>query len=315
MNRQNRASVRAKDRARKTQKDQTDDIDFSLTLPSTPGPSRLTSPILPDSPAQYAKAVSELIDSATPSKNLALEKTSIITDKKNREASNLIVGGVKAMYEVTKSASRRSGVIRGVLDSKVVKKLKERGLVRAAARMLRVRRNSLIYSRRSRQISSRIPEETAKAVRRFYMLPKISSERPEVRFRGKRLMCMSVLQAYKLFKAEFKGVKVTHKSFLRLRPKNVIIFKKYHFNCKCTYCCNIEMLCRSLNGFVSKCSKVPEMEKAKMKKLTVYDVEKTRMREKRAGCKFYKHKCITKECLACSGSSSKIKLCYKSILS
>ena len=51
------------------------------------------------------------------------------------------------MYEVTTAASKRSGVPTEVLDSKIVRILKERGLVRAAARMLRVRRNSLIYSR------------------------------------------------------------------------------------------------------------------------------------------------------------------------
>ena len=50
------------------------------------------------------------------------------------------------------------------------------------------------------------------------MSVKISSERTVVKFRGKRPICMSMLQAYILFKVEFTGVKVPHRSFIRLRP-------------------------------------------------------------------------------------------------
>ena len=116
------------------------------------------------------------------------------------------------MYLVTTSASRRSRVTRGVFDSKNVRKLIERGLVRASARVLKARRNCLIYSRSLRQIF----KDTI--VRRCYMSVKISSERTVVKFRGKRPICMSMLQAYILFKVEFTGVKVPHRSFIRLRP-------------------------------------------------------------------------------------------------
>ena len=138
--------------------------------------------------------------------------------------------------------------------------------------------------------------QTRRLVTQFYSTPKIFCERPEVRFRGKRLMNLSTLQAFNLFCQDNSGVTITYRSFLRLRPANVLPFKKYHFNCKCTYCCNVELLLRSIRNFVSRCNDLSETVRAKMKLLTVYDLQKVILCEKRMGCLMFSKNCVNSVC-------------------
>ena len=80
-------------------------------------------------------------------------------------------------------------------------------------------------------------------------------------------------------------------SFPWLWPVNVLPFKSTT-NCKRTYCCNVELLLRSIRNFVSRCTDLSETVRAKMKLLTVFDLQKVILCEKRMGCLMFSKSCM-----------------------
>ena len=180
-----------------------------------------------------------------------------------------------------------------------MKRQRQRNLCRTAAHLLQVNRERLYLRKlKSRKSPVRIPMEVRKKVVALCCMRKILLERPEVRFRGKRLMTMSTLQSVSLFHQENSALNMTYPTFLRLHPSFVLPFKIHHFACKCTYCTNIEIVSRSLDAFIGRCLTLSDVKKLKMKILMVYDLQKVVMCEKQAGNMFYVKHCIEMECLS-----------------
>ena len=99
--------------------------------------------MLPSTPERYATYVTNLIDSATPKKQIALSQKKIVSGQKKRDASATIISGVKDLYSKTKTCSRKSLDIRNAVDSTILKQLRSKSLVRSAARLLKMERRNL----------------------------------------------------------------------------------------------------------------------------------------------------------------------------
>ena len=144
------------------------------------------------SPNSYATKVDQLIESATPSKEVELVKRNL-GKRKERILKDTICQGVSDLYSETNNSSHTSTAIREKLDSTISSKIRKKRLGRYASKILnRSRRSFAKYSviRRGRPS---IKQSTKSLVITFYNDIKISRERPEKRFFGKRLMILPSL--------------------------------------------------------------------------------------------------------------------------
>ena len=117
-----------------------------------------------------------------------------------------------------------------------------------------------------------VSTQTKSLVVNFLCSPSISTEQPEVRLKGKRLMMISGLQAFKTFKRGHPDTSLSYSTFLKLYPKNLVPYKPYHFNCRCTYCNNVEILLKAINRHMGRFASLTPEEKNKIKMLTVYQL-------------------------------------------
>ena len=140
--------------------------------------------------------------------------------------------------------------------------------------------------------TSQLSDETKRKVKAFYSSDLVSCIRPEKRFRGRRLMTLPCLQAFTLFHKNNPKTKLGFTSFYNLRPKNVMIFRKYHFTCLCVYCNNINILLGAINKRIGSLKDMSISEKAKMKIMNVYELSDLVMCPKRFGNKFHDHLCV-----------------------
>ena len=279
-------------------------------------PKRKLDSSLPQTPERYAKHMKVLIDEATPKKKEALKKHDIIPDQKQRKVSSVLLSGVKDMYSSTKKCSKDAAKLSSSMHSAIIQKLRKSRLCSAASKVLRFNRK-LTYRRRLLKRKVRadvVPLETKTKVVQFLCSSAISTERPEVRFKGKRLMMMSALQAFNLFHKTHPGTRLGYSTFLKLFPKYLLPFKKYHFNCKCTYCNNIEILLKSINRHMGRVDSLTQPMKLRMKALTVYDLQEIIMCDKGSGSKFFNTECIQKKCENCSNTQEILECHYQDLL-
>ena len=215
----------------------------------------------------------------------------------------------------TKTCSKESSKLSSLLHSKVFHKIKKQKLSNAASKILKISRKNLGRKRSQNRKTRKdtLPQETKMKVINFYNSPQISLERPEVRFRGKRLMAMSNLQAFNLFRKTHLNTSIGLTTFLKLRPKNVLVFKSYHFNCKYTYCNNIEILLKSINRCISTSPFLVQGSKVEMKLITVY-LQEVIMCEKPAGNWFHDVECIKKKCDVCADTKASIIKHYRQLM-
>ena len=149
------------------------------------------------SPNSYATKVDQLIESATPSKEVELVKRNL-GKRKERILKDTICQGVSDLYSETNNSSHTSTAIREKLDSTISSKIRKKRLGRYASKILNRSRGSFAKYSVIRRGRPSIKQSTKSLVITFYNDIKISRERPEKRFFfGKRLMILPSLQAYK----------------------------------------------------------------------------------------------------------------------
>ena len=157
------------------------------------------------SPNSYATKVDQLIESATPSKEVELVKRNL-GKRKERILKDTICQGVSDLYSKTNNSSHTSTAIREKLDSTISSKIRKKRLGWFASKILNRSRGSFAkYSVIQRGRPS-IKQSTKSLVITFYNDIKISRERPEKRFVGKRLMILPSLQADKKFKVDHGNI-------------------------------------------------------------------------------------------------------------
>ena len=144
------------------------------------------------SPCSYANNIDALIEAATPSKELELAKRNL-NKRKERVVKDTICQGVSDLYSETSDSSLLSVTVRKKVDTTIAKRIRKKRLGSQAAKVLiRDRRSFSKYSVKSRGKPS-IKDSTKSVVLQFYHSNKISKERPEKRFMGKRLMTLPSL--------------------------------------------------------------------------------------------------------------------------
>ena len=156
--------------------------------------------LLPNSPNAYATKVRELIDCGTPRKKRALSAINIQPVHKDREVLNTVLKGVKEVLNESKSCSKKSRTTRGSISS-VKSRLTEKKLARCGSKWLCINRKfRSVQQRKARKDT--ISPAMKELINAHYTSCNISTERPEIRFGGKRLMSVSSRQAFKMFKKE-----------------------------------------------------------------------------------------------------------------
>ena len=95
--------------------------------------------------------------------------------------------------------------------------------------------------------------------------------------------------------------------FKQLRPQSVLLLKKYHFNCLCTYCNNIQILLEAINRKLTTISALSTAYKQVLKCISAQHLAELVMCEKQAGSRFHAIDCINGICEDCCDSKSKIE--------
>ena len=68
----------------------------------------------------------------------------------------------------------------------------------------------------------------------------------------KRVLLMSLSDAYNEFVKSFPNLKISYSKFCKLRPKNISLFStEVHYSCLCIHCENMKLLLEGLAGFVT----------------------------------------------------------------
>ena len=183
------------------------------------------------------------------------------------------MSGVKDLYGETKKGSKDAAKLSVALQSSILTKLSKSRLSTAGSRLLKFNKKwnhkRRVLSRNVR--TDAVSAQTKRLVVNFLCSPSISTERP-VRFKGKRLMMISGLQAFKTFKRGHPDTSLSYSTFLKPYPKNLVPYKPYHFNCRCTYCNNVEILLKAINRHMGRFASLTPEEKNKIKMLTVYQL-------------------------------------------
>ena len=91
----------------------------------------------------------------------------------------------------------------------------------------------------ARRPTRKLNQEKVLEVEKTYI--ESSVERPEKRFRGKRLMKASLRGTYRKYK-KAKDNPVSWSVFRKMKPENVCkLTKTHYFMCQCVYCINVQM--------------------------------------------------------------------------
>ena len=145
----------------------------------------------------------------------------------------------------------------------------------------------------------------AKVVQDFYKSSEISTERPELRFRGKRLLMMPLSRVFKKFKIIQTKVKIGFSTFKRLRPKSVMQSRRWH-SCRCTYCVNAELVMAAINRkLVGKNST--------LKIVSVYDLVCKVFCDKPLEANYQRMECIKQECEFCDDWAATLHSHYEPV--
>lgn len=125
-------------------------------------------------------------------------------------------------------------------------------------------------SRLQKSRSNALPEASVSTVTSFYR--EMSTERPEKRYHGKKLMTASLRCAYKRFHTEHPDVQCSWGKFAALRPADVVLLSRQQLiGCKCPYCQNVEFIIQSINRKIAM-TQVQVADKEALKLDSVYDV-------------------------------------------
>ena len=222
------------------------------------------------SPDTRVKVLCESISNSTPRTKEKLEAAGLIVQP---DANKILCNLQEKFAAVSNKRDNVTNAARkAILQSVSGQNLTGRGI----SRMLGVRRslaNAAISSRMANTMqfqislrqaprSSRISDEIRKSVIEFYYRPEISRELPGKNDQvtvvnpndgtkervSKKILEVSLTEAYNEYKKEFPLNKIGHSMFEKLRPRDVTFAKLHHRQvCCCIYHVNIELLLKKLN--------------------------------------------------------------------
>ena len=75
----------------------------------------------------------------------------------------------------------------------------------------------------------------------------------------------------------------------------------------------MELLLRSIRNYVLRCNDLSESVRAKMKLLTVYDLQKVILCEERFGCLMCSKNCVDSVCARCKDTTKEILAHFQAI--
>ena len=161
-----------------------------------------------------------------------------IRPSEERHSVENTVSGIKTLTSnVYQKRSKEALDIKQQLDHSLFTPLRsteqivQRSLLNISRRTMIARK--LIQTKKNRDC---LPHNDIKQIQSFYHNHRISTERPKKLYKGRRLMTMSVRQAYKLFRQEHANTKCSWTKFATRRPKDVILLSPHHLiTCKCPY--------------------------------------------------------------------------------
>ena len=146
-----------------------------------------------------------------------------------------------------------------------------------------------------------IPNTVRNSIQYFYMDPEISKELPCARVAKenveKRIMTMTIGEAFKLYKEKHPDHKLGLTSFRKFKPRNIcIVSETNRRSCLCQVCCNVALKSKALKSFVRKqpglshLHHLVKMSKRETAQLTLCEVP--------AGCD-PKPECLNRQCVRC----------------
>ena len=242
-----------------------------------------------------------------------------IRPKTERRTVEETIEGVKNLTSSVKK--KRSKVLLGVQETFSSEMFSKKSTKKSLGKLLNLNRKAKILQKyqirpKPYQTSLNLSQRDGiRKVQNFYHDPRISTERPEKRFSGRRLMSMSIRQVYNLFVQENSAIKISWTKFVTLRPRNIILLKKnHHMTCKCPYCQNVEFILESINR---KCAniKTEAEEKILLKLTNVYVVLNVIMCKREKSQRYQDIDCINRKCICCNNIMARLKQHYMKLIS
>ena len=187
------------------------------------------------------------------------------------------------------------------------KTLLKRCSARMAAKRLQANRKTAKKATTRQKRVDQLPAKVRIKVTDFYRSAIICNERPEQRFRGLKLMTLTLIDAYRLFCKENITTKLGYTSFKKLRPKDVLVRPKFQINCACTYCTNVNLVLSAINRRVRQSTSTNKPDSIR----NVYKLINLVLCDKDVDNRFHNYKCIQGLCSICQDTSSTIHHYYK----
>lgn len=323
MSRQKKTALRKLDKERKTPKKVEPNI-HQVNIKEKDVPARVTryhkrkaENVLPQTPNKYAKVISALVESATPRRAAALASHGIGKRRKQNKLSQALEKSVSELVRVAnrKGTTKESYIVRNAMQRTIGSVLRKYRVLSYGSHILGFRKKTLIAKSREKAPDrfmgfmrkkriDRISDDKKKALSLFFESDEISQPRPEKKFKGKRLMRMSLHKAYSIYKGENdKAMGFTR--FCALRPANVLLLSRSHrFGCQCPYCLNLEMKLDSVNKQLSS----HKMKSPKC--LELYNLLDVIMCHRKNESKYHSPECIQRKCLSCLDTLKRLQDYY-----
>lgn len=314
MTRQKKSAEKIKDRKRKKAKSNI----ASNNRPQFSKQKRSVQHIgLNDSPSKYVSSVEYVIHNATPRKVKELNKIGISSSKKERLLQQAVTKGLKETFDkIGKKQSKGARTTRNVLHQIHQRILQKYKLKTYASKQLGItshgRNNDAnkLFQIPAKQPSRYLPPNVLNDIKTAFTTS--STERPEKRFRGKRLMKTSLRGAFRHYKQRNLN-QVCWTTFRKHRPTNIKKLSKSHlFVCQCIYCQNIQFKLSAINNKIAMHKNQIQCSN-KEKIADVYQLASAMMCPKEESCQFHKAKCINNTCLFCKDKAQTIKQHYTTL--
>lgn len=267
---------------------------------------------LPSSPTRFAAVVLQVEKSSTPRKRKALEEA-----RTGMKRKKLLLKGETSEVPNTKKGvgeGKRSQALiteNGVGKDKTHSHVQFQTKINYITQKLRKRSMQILSKTRRKRIDA-TSARTKKIVTEYYY--RAGRPLPHKRYASKYgpayLMQLTLKSAYRQFQLEHPAVKIGFTKFSLLRPRNVRLLTRSHWEfCVCTVCQNIKYKVRALNMCASKA----RMHHLKIEKEHRGIIDLV-LCPKADSSRFHASDCVYGTCGNCKNYGMVIKEHYKELL-
>ncbi|GFO06624.1 (S)-beta-bisabolene synthase [Plakobranchus ocellatus] len=166
-----------------------------------------------------------------------------------------------------------------------------------------------LFSRQRIRLPTKSQETAYNEVKMFYTREDISRVLPHKRYSTKAgpgyVMCMTLKEAFTIFKAERPDADVQFTKFTMLRPKNVRLVGQVHpETCACMYCLNVRHKKDTINKILTRAVEGPSIPNQLPPEVKMLDFL---LCDKKDGREWHEPACLQGECERCSSPREKLE--------